>query len=137
MVEIARTAVAANGPERVGVTTFTLLCMLFANAWGESGFDPGAWRREPDGRVSFGVFQCLTPGGAGEGHAPDKLVQTWYSTAVILQEAERASKAVPCPSDPMAAVAWFVRYVERPADWSVRAAERQAWLKRITDALGR
>lgn len=140
VLDIIREMQACGGPVALGVPTVSLACALVSTAWHESRMDPGAWRREPDGRVSFGVVQCLVgselgygsrPGGAGHGWDPVDLVTVRGSILCILTDAVRRARTRPPPHDIAGLTRWWTVEVERPVDSSTKANERVAWLARL------
>jgi len=140
MVEVIGAELVRIGlPQRLGIDARTVTIAAVCNAVHESGLDPGAWRREPDGRTSYGLFQCLVGvhvgrtykvGGAGEGHAPGRLILPAYNTGVIAKEAARVAVSVRPPRDLAGITGWWCVHVERPAQAAARAEERITWLRR-------
>lgn len=136
-VLIADTLLAVDLAGQLRVPVSVCIRAAYANAWGESRFDPGAWRREPDGRMSFGLFQCLQGGGLGDGHHVSDLLDPVYNTRLIAAECIRVAGlqapigqlAPQLPQDVAGLTRWWCTYVERPRDPVTAGNERVTWLR--------
>jgi hypothetical protein len=94
-----------------------------ANAIRESALNPNAASHPPE--RSFGLFQCNTGGGLGNGFTQAQLSNPETNIAIIIKEAKRHSNFVNAASLHDAVDA-FVRGVERPANPANEVALRSA-----------
>lgn len=115
------------------VSTPALLAAMWANASGESNFNPAI---VGDSGNSVGLFQCNMRAGLGKGHTAAQLADGRYNAAVVLAEALRlwngdAPHAVPSAprASAYALTDWWCRYIERPADPDLRSWQRVRWLQ--------
>jgi hypothetical protein len=94
-----------------------------ANAIRESALNPNAASHPPE--RSFGLFQCNTGGGLGNGFTQAQLSNPETNIAIIIKEAKRHPDFAGAASL-QAAVDAFVRKVERPANPGGESAQRFA-----------
>lgn len=117
-----------------------LSAVLGANAYAESAFDPSAIG---DGGTSIGLFQLHVGGGLADDvlsgrlpvegltlpAAPSALADPRTNVRAILAALERQPRAIDALRNGSIAdaVAAFVRYIEKPADWQRAAQLRTAY----------
>ncbi len=99
-----------------------------ANAIGESGLNERAASRPPE--KSYGLFQCNTGGGLGNGFTKEQLFNPETNISIILKEAKKQKSFVKATTLEDA-VAAFVRDIERPADASGQIALRLKVAKKL------
>ncbi len=93
-----------------------------ANACAESRLNPNA-NAEP-GEHSYGLFQCNIPHGLGHGFTKQQLFDPETNTGIIIKEANKFSQ-FKTANTLDAAVAAFVKFIERPLDLAGQTTARQ------------
>jgi tail lysozyme len=99
-----------------------------ANAIRESNLDPNAASTPPE--RSFGLFQCNTRGGLGNGFTQAQLCQPETNIAIIIKEARRHPDFAAANSL-QAAVEAFVRDIERPANPNAQITQRLSTAQKL------
>ena len=117
-----------------GVPAVGLWCILAANAWAESQFNP---RAAGDGGWSIGLWQCNRRAGLGKPYSVAQLQDPVFNLDVVANEAQRLGlpaklRAGMSISD---AAAWFCANVERPSDIPgqsrIRAGHADAFARQL------